>query len=82
MRAQTRPYPGAFAMLDSKKLTVWKASLFPSQYFGAPGQVVGTNGGAATVTCGSGAVVLHEVQLEGNPACPAGEVLKFGMRLA
>ena len=27
IRAQTHPYPGAFTIIDGKKVTIWKASI-------------------------------------------------------
>jgi methionyl-tRNA formyltransferase len=54
VRAQTRPYPGAFAFYRGEKLTVWKASLA-----GAPG--------AATLACGDGGLItLDDIEYRGD----------------
>lgn len=77
VRALTRPYPGAFGYLDGRRWTVWQSALLPlAAPVGArPGEVLGPVVSPApgacgqVVACGSGAVVLLEVQSE------AGDVL-------
>lgn len=71
VRAQTRPYPGAFTFLGEEKLTIWKAALSahePSEGL-PPGSVV--RGVDATdafgVACGDGRLILvREVGLAGG----------------
>jgi methionyl-tRNA formyltransferase len=72
VRALARPYPGAFSSLDGKQWWVWEAALPP--YRGvvhegaAPGEVLGPVVSPAQsacgqlVACGSGAVILLEVE--------------------
>lgn len=71
VRALTRPYPGAFSWLDGKQWWIWEAAVLPdSVAAGAPGEVLGpiksTSHSACgqLVACGSGAVVLLEVEDE------------------
>ena len=71
VRALTRPYPGAFSSLDGKQWWIWEAALPPDRgpIAGAtPGEVLGPVVSPAPsacgqlVACGSGAVVLLEVE--------------------
>lgn len=79
IRAQTRPYPGAFTYLpDGKKLTIWRAELFPFPYYGVPGLVAQRYGAGTVVVCGDGAIVVNECELEGLGQSQA---LKWGWRL-
>jgi methionyl-tRNA formyltransferase len=84
IRALTRPYPGAFSVLDGKQWCVWDAALLPDHgpINGAhPGDVLGAvvspraSGCGQLVACGSGAVVVLELEDE------AGTVLR-GQRLS
>lgn len=71
VRALTRPYPGAFSWLDGKQWWIWEAAVLPDQSAGgAPGEVLGPVKSTAQsacgqlVACGTGAVVLLEVEDE------------------
>jgi methionyl-tRNA formyltransferase len=73
VRALTRPYPGAFSWLGGKKYIVWDAVLLPYNAYpdAVAGEVVGPalNPGEGeacgqVVACGSGAVVLIELEAE------------------
>jgi len=81
IRAQTRPYPGAFFFQDNgTKCTVWSASIFPFRYYGIPGQVVKAKE-QVVVSCGSGALILDEIQPEGLNSLRACEYINFDERL-
>jgi methionyl-tRNA formyltransferase len=59
VRAQTRPYPGAFTFLGDEKVIVWQAR--PVQWAGdAPAGTVVDAG--PVVACGEGALLLEEVE--------------------
>lgn len=69
VRALTRPYPGAFSALDGKQWWIWEAALLPDRaVIGDPGAVLGPVRSPAQsacgqlVACGSGAVILLEVE--------------------
>ena len=62
VRAQTRPYPGAFTYLGEDKLVVWRARPVELEEPAAAGTVVGQEGEAAVVACGEGGLVLEEVE--------------------
>jgi len=74
VRAQTRPYPGAFTYLDEEKLVVWRARPVELDKEAPAGTVVGRDGEDAVVACGEGGLVLEEVE---GPA----ERLAVGARL-
>jgi len=74
------PWPGAWTTLDGRLLKVHEARpLRPGEHCGAPGTLL-EDGGAFTVACGSGALRLTLVQLEGKGRLP-GEVFLRGSRL-
>jgi methionyl-tRNA formyltransferase len=74
VRAQTRPYPGAFTFLGDEKVIVWGAQ--PVELSGAApaGTIVEVRPEGPVVACGEGGLVLEEIQTE------AGE-LAVGARL-
>jgi methionyl-tRNA formyltransferase len=81
IRAQTRPYPGAFTHLDEGRvLRIWQASIFPYPYYGVPGLVGQKHMDGFVVACGEGRITIQECQLEGGPL-PVNSALKWGMRL-
>ncbi len=53
IRAQSKPYPGAFTYLDRKKLTIWRAERCDVTYYGTPGQVARVQPDGVTVICGN-----------------------------
>lgn len=64
IRAQTRPYPGAFFVAHGEEVRVWRSGLTdPPCPAGAPGTIVGLCGnGGLVVRCGeAGAVTLFEI---------------------
>jgi len=62
VRAQTRPYPGAFTYLGDEKVVIWKAR--PVEHdAGAPaGTIVATRPEGPVVACGDGALLLEDVE--------------------
>jgi len=82
IRAQTRPYPGAFTYsAEGETLKIWRASLFPHPYYGAPGLVGHKHLDGVVVACGDGAVIIQEWQLNGGTAQSKNLGLKWGVRL-
>ena len=69
VRAQTRPYPGAFTYLGEDKLVVWRARPVELDEEAPAGTVVGLDSGPV-VACGEGGLVLEEV--EGAAEVPVG----------
>ncbi len=62
VRAQTRPYPGAFTFLGDEKVVVWRAR--PVEHGGAApaGTIVAEQEEGPVVACGDGALLLEEVE--------------------
>ena len=71
VRAQTRPYPGAFTYLDHAKVTVWRARPIELDTDAAAGTIVGSSAGSVVVACGEGGLVLEEVETS-VPDLPVG----------
>ncbi len=61
VRAQTRPYPGAFTYLGNERVTVWRARTTDAQTAPA-GTVVEIRGDGVVVACGEGALLLEETE--------------------
>jgi methionyl-tRNA formyltransferase len=59
VRAQTRPYPGAFTYLGEEKLIVWRARPVPWDSSAPSGTVVADG---PVVACGDGALLLEETE--------------------
>ena len=62
VRAQTRPYPGAFTWLGDEKVIVWRARAVELDEPAPAGTVVATREDGPVVACGEGALVLQEVE--------------------
>lgn len=64
IRAQTRPYPGAFSTLNGKPITIWSAQP-ESQCSGAESGLLTRNADSSySVACGVGSIKLKEVSYE------------------
>ena len=74
VRAQTRPYPGAFTFLGDEKVIVWSARPVDLADAAPAGTVVEVGSAGPVVACGEGALVLEEIETS------AGE-LELGARL-
>ena len=62
VRAQTRPYPGAFTFLGDEKVIVWGARPVALDVAAPAGTIVDIGASGPVVACGEGALVLEEVQ--------------------
>ena len=62
VRAQTRPYPGAFTFLGDAKVVVWDARPVDLQTEAPAGTIVAERPEGPVVACGEGALVLEEVE--------------------
>ncbi len=61
VRAQTRPYPGAFTFFGDERVVVWRAR--PVEAEGAPaGTVVELRPDGPVVACGEGVLLLEELE--------------------
>jgi len=64
VRAQTRPYPGAFTYLGDEKLVVWRARPVELEPGDPAGTVVEVRPEGAVVACGEGGLLLEEIEPE------------------
>jgi methionyl-tRNA formyltransferase len=68
IRAQSKPYPGAFTSCDGRRLTIWQARPFAAPYCGRPGEVVKGPTGEMMVICGDDrALVIDAMQFDDGP---------------
>jgi methionyl-tRNA formyltransferase len=68
IRAQSKPYPGAFTSCDGRRMTIWRAHPFASPYYGRPGEVVKGPSGEMMVICGDDrALVIDAMQRDDFP---------------
>lgn len=63
IRAQTRPYPGAFTLLNGERITIWRASPDPREWDVPSGRVVEDSDDGVVVACGRGSILVEELQL-------------------
>jgi len=62
VRAQTRPYPGAFTYLGDEKVIVWGARPVELPEAAPAGTIVEIHDEGPVVACGEGGLVLEEIQ--------------------
>jgi len=62
VRAQTRPYPGAFTFLGDEKIVVWRARPVELDEAAPAGTVVAASPDGPVVACGEGGLLLQEVE--------------------
>jgi methionyl-tRNA formyltransferase len=64
VRAQTRPYPGAFTFLGDEKVVVWGARPVDLEGSVPAGTIVEVSSAGPVVACGEGGLVLEEVETD------------------
>lgn len=62
VRAQTRPYPGAFTWLDGTKVVIWRATPVRLEATVPAGTVVERRAEGLVVACGEGGLLLEEIE--------------------
>ena len=68
------PWPSAFTFVNGKQLKLWKATVVDKA--GEPGIVMDVNKNVFTIACGSKALEINELQLEGKKRMAAGDFLR------
>ena len=63
IRGVTRPYPGAFGLLEAEPLIVWRSR--PVAASGAAGEIV-ASAGSLLIACGEGAIEPLEIEYRGQ----------------
>lgn len=77
IRAQSKPYPGAFSYLpDGRKLTILKTAEEDRQFYGVPGSVVEGTPDYVVVACGNGALRVLKIEIEGMVEVMPRNILK------
>lgn len=69
IRAQSKPYPGAYGVYQSQLVKIWKADIFPYMIQGAPGQVgmIDYEKNEVVIVCGSNTgLILYELEVSGH----------------
>jgi methionyl-tRNA formyltransferase len=62
VRAQTRPYPGAFTFLGEEKVVVWRARPLELDERAPAGTIIAASPEGPVVACGQGALLLEEIE--------------------
>ena len=62
VRAQTRPYPGAFTFLGDERVVVWRARAVELVEAAPAGTIVASQPAGPVVACGEGGLVLEEIE--------------------
>jgi methionyl-tRNA formyltransferase len=66
VRAQTRPYPGAFTFIGDEKVIVWEARPVELAETAPAGTIVELREAGPVVACGEGGLVLEEIQTDAS----------------
>ena len=66
VRALVRPWPGAFTILNKKKLVIWKCRLLVQETSGVPGLVVQVDAQGARVCTRDRDVLIETAELDGE----------------
>lgn len=69
IRAQTRPYPGAFSTLDSRPMTIWAARPLGHDPIAEVGCIRRSGSDQYAVACRDGAIVLQEITWQERTYC-------------
>ena len=81
IRAQARPYPGAFSRIaDGRVVRFWRAEIETRIFFGSPGAVVEVTEEAITVACGKGALRILRAEVDGEPDTLSGALRSLKVR--
>ncbi len=74
------PWPSAYCRYKDKTLKIWKAEVTDADDKAAPGTITSVGKADFTVRCGSGALTVKEVQLEGKKRMDCSDFLR-GVRV-
>lgn len=83
IRAQTRPYPGAFTYRqDGGRVWIWQARVFPRPYHGIAGLIQQQVEDGLVVCCGNGAIVVTDLAVETDARTLGNETPAWGDRFS
>ena len=57
------PQPGAFSFLGDLRVKFWSSDSLENEHSSAPGTILDINKAGLKVACGSGALLVHSLQL-------------------
>jgi len=82
INACNKPYAGAFCYFEDRRMVVWDAAIAPEENFLAiPGQVTAIADFYIEVACGSGKILLRELEMEGTSVMPRSVFRSLRQRL-
>lgn len=70
------PFPIAYTTLGDDRLRVWQAKSIHTETSGTPGALLSLSDKGIEVACGTGSLLLTQVQLPGKKAMSVGDLLK------
>ena len=70
------PFPVAYTQIDDLRIKVWTAQVVESPAAGEPGTVLDSSSEGLVVQCGSGHLLVSEIQLPGKSRMAVSEILK------
>ena len=70
------PFPVAYTQIDDLRIKVWTAQVVESPAIGEPGAVLDSSSEGLVVQCGSGHLLVSEIQLPGKSRMAVSEILK------
>ena len=74
------PSPGAYSIIDSKRIKVFSAINLQKRSTESPGTILKIDKMGLEISCGKGNLLLEEIQLEGKSRIHVREMLKSRMR--
>lgn len=75
IRAYSRPYFGAFCFLDNQKINIFRGK--PEKWqgrYGEPGEIINIDKNGVEVACGSGTIILQEIELPDTIKLSKGDI--------
>lgn len=67
IRAQSKPYPGAFSTYKGETVRIWNSRVFPYRIQGRPGQIGLIDGDEVVVVSGHNTgIVLNQIEVDGQ----------------
>ena len=70
------PFPAAYSLIEGARVKIWTALVADCSESGVAGCILEANSEGLLVQCGSGRLLITEIQLAGKSRMPVAEVLK------
>ena len=70
------PAPGAYTLIEGKRIKIWDAFVFNKSNCKAFGTILSASEQGLVVACGTGTLMIVDIQLEGRPKMKVSEALK------